>query len=214
MNRYEILKKILETKIVAILRVNDHHKVVPSARAILAGGIRAIEVSLNTPNALECIHEMSTQNEILPGVGTVTSAEMAKEAIDAGAEFVVTPISKKEIIEICHDLNKPVFSGAYTPGEIYQAHEWGADVVKLFPADSLGMKYINSIKAPFPEIKLMPTGGINSSNIDQWFDVGADCVGIGSCFTKHSIMANKDWPRQTARTKELVKNIEHFFETR
>ena len=97
MNRYEILNIILESKIVAILRVNDHHKVAPSARAILAGGIRAIEVSLNTPNALECIHELSTQNEILPGVGTVTSAEMAKEAIDAGAEFVVTPISKREI---------------------------------------------------------------------------------------------------------------------
>lgn len=214
MNRIEILNKILEKKIVAILRVKESEKVVPSALAILEGGIRSIEVSLNTPNALASINELAKRDGLLPGVGTVTSAEMARDGIAAGAEFVVTPISKKEIIEACHELDKPVFSGAFTPSEIHQAYEWGADVVKVFPAYTLGMNYIKAIKAPFPNIKLMPTGGVNSSNIDQWFDMGADCVGIGGCFTKHSIMANEDWPRQTARTKELVKNLEHYFETR
>lgn len=214
MNRSEICNKILETKIIAILRLHDHHKVVPSALAILAGGVRSIEVSLNTPNALECINELSNIRGILPGVGTVTTADDVRQAVNAGAEFIVSPITKKELIDTSHELGKPIFSGAFTPGEICLAHELGADLVKVFPADTLGMKYIKAVKAPFPDIKLMPTGGVNASNIEQWFDMGADCVGIGSCFTKDSIIANEDWPRQTARTKELVNNLEHYFETR
>ena len=214
MNQQEILNKILEAKIVAILRVKDYQKVVPSALAILEGGVKAIEVSLNTPNTLSCISELSKIHGLLPGVGTVTTVQEVRDAVNAGAEFIVSPITKQDLIETSHELGKPIFSGAFTPGEIYQAYEWGADVVKVFPAETVGMRYIKAVKAPFPDIKLMPTGGVNASNIDQWFDMGADCVGIGSCFTKESIMANEDWPRQTARTKELVKNLEHFLETR
>lgn len=214
MNKSEIVGKILEVGIVAILRMKDSEKVFPASLAILEGGIKSIEVSLNTPDAINCIKQIAGTNGILPGVGTVTSAKKAREAIHAGAEFVVTPITKKEIIDTCHELGKPVISGAFTPSEIYQAHEWGADLVKIFPAETLGMKYIKAIKAPFPRIKLMPTGGVNSANIDQWFEMGADCVGIGSCFTKVSIIENSDWHRLTARAKELVLNIRHYRETR
>lgn len=214
MHRAEILNKILETKIVAILRVQNSNHVIPSANAILLGGIRSIEVSLNTPNALDCIKELSKINGILPGVGTVTTVKQAKEAIEAGAEFVVTPVSRKDVINACHEYGKPVLSGALTPSEIYQSHEWGADIIKIFPAEMMTMKYIKVIKAPFPQIKLMPTGGVNSGNIDQWFEVGADCVGIGGCFTRASILENEEWHLQTERAKLLVKNIQHFYETK
>ena len=214
MSRIEILENILESKIVAILRAEDSQKIIPSAKAIVEGGVNTVEVSLNTPNALECIHEISTIPGIIPGVGTVTAAAQVHEAVKAGAQFIVSPITKLEIIEACHALDKPVFSGALTPTEVHQASDWGADVIKIFPAELFGMKYIKALKTPFPELKLMPTGGINAGNIDQWFDHGADCVGIGTCFTMNSIMANEDWDLQTARAKDLVKNIKHFFEVK
>lgn len=214
MNRSDIKSKILEVGIVAILRMNDPEKILPASLAILEGGIRAIEISLNSENAIECIKQIAEIKGLLPGAGTVTSAAMAREVIHAGAEFVVTPITKKEIIDACHELGKPVFSGAFTPSEIYQAYEWGADMVKVFPAESLGMNYIKAVKAPFPKIQLMPTGGVNSANIDSWFEMGADCVGIGSCFTKKSIIENSDWARVTASAKDLIYNSRHHFETK
>lgn len=214
MSRSEIVDKVLEVGILAILRMNDSEKVLPTALAILEGGIRSIEVSLNTPNAMECIKKLAEVHGILPGAGTITSVETARDAIEAGAEFVVTPITKKEIIDVCHDLGKPIFSGAFTPSEIYQAHEWGADMVKVFPAETLGMNYIKAVKAPFPAIKLMPTGGVNSANIDQWFEKGATCVGVGGCFTKMSIIENSDWSGVTDKAKDLVYNSRHYFETR
>ncbi len=210
MERIEILNEILEGGIIAILRVENSENVVPAAKCILAGGIRAIEVTMNTPNALHCISELSKIKGILPGVGTVTEPEMASAAIQAGAEFVVTPISKKEIIDMCHKLNKPVFSGAFSPGEIYQAFEWGADVIKVFPAETLGMKYIKAIKAPFPQIKLMPTGGVTADNIDKWYDMGSSCVGVGGSFTNAEIISNEEWGRLTRIAREFTSNIEHY----
>ena len=214
MNRPDIKNKILEVGIVAILRMNDPEKILPASLAILEGGIRAIEISMNSEDAIECIKQIAEINGLLPGAGTVTSAAMAREIIHAGAEFVVTPITKKEIIDACHELGKPVFSGAFTPTEIYQAYEWGADMIKVFPAESLGMNYIKALKAPFPKIQLMPTGGVNSANIDSWFEMGADCVGVGSCFTKTSIIENSNWARVTAKAKDLVHNCRHHFETK
>jgi 2-dehydro-3-deoxyphosphogluconate aldolase/(4S)-4-hydroxy-2-oxoglutarate aldolase len=214
MERHEILRKIFKVKIVAILRSHSPEVIFPSARAILEGGINAIEVSLNTPDTIACIHDLTKIPGIIPGIGTVTNADMAIKGIEAGAQFVVTPISKKEVIDVCHEFGKPVFSGAFTPWEIFQAYEWGADVVKVFPAETLGMKYIKQIKTPFPEIKIMPTGGVNVDNIDQWFDMGADCVGVGGSFTKPAIIQNHEWEQQSELAREMVTNIQHFLETR
>ena len=214
MDRNDILQSILKEKIVSILRVADSSKVIPASKAVLKGGIKAIEVSLNTPNAYDCIADLSKIDGIIIGVGTVTSKEMAIQSIEAGADFVMTPISKKEIIEISHEMGKPVFSGAFTPSEIYQAFEWGADVIKVFPAETLGMKYIKAVKAPFPDIKLMPTGGVTPDNIDQWFDMGACCVAIGSSFTKPDIIENSEWGRLTVIAREFTTNIAHYEENR
>jgi 2-dehydro-3-deoxyphosphogluconate aldolase/(4S)-4-hydroxy-2-oxoglutarate aldolase len=210
MNKDQILEQILESGIIAILRVDDFSKVTAASKAILDGGIHAIEVARNAPKALDCLMEIKFIPGIIPGMGTITSAAMAREAIEAGAEFIVTPITKKEIIDACHDLGKPVFSGAYTPGEIYQAHEWGADVIKIFPAETLGMKYISAIKGPFDDLKLMPTGGVTTENIEKWFEIGVACVGVGSSFTKKDIIENEEWGRLTGIARELASNIEHY----
>lgn len=210
MKRIEILNKILEGGIIAILRVESADKVIPASKCIYNGGIRAIEVTMNTPNALDCISELAKMEGIIPGIGTVTDQKMAVEAIEAGAEFVVTPITKKEIIDACHRLEKPIFSGAFSPGEIYQAHEWKADVIKVFPAEILGIGYIKSVKAPFPQLKLMPTGGVTPENIDKWYDVGAVCVGVGGSFTNAEIINNEEWGRLTGIAREFATNIEHY----
>ena len=210
MTRELIVEKILEEKIVAIIRVSDSSKVIPTANAILKGGIKCIEISLNTPDAFNRITELSKIEGIIPGAGTITDKKMAIRAIEAGAEYVVTPISKKEIIDACHRLDKPVFSGAFTPAEIFQAHQWGADVIKVFPAETLGIAYIKAVNTPFPEIKLMPTGGVTPDNIDKWFDMGAVCVGAGGRFTKADIIENCEWGRLAKIAKEFTDNIYHY----
>ncbi len=210
MSKTEILNKILEDGIVAILRMNSAEKVIPAAKSIFKGGIRAIEVTINTPNALDSIAELAKIKGIIPGVGTVTDADMAISAIQAGAEFVVTPITKKEIIDVCISMGKPVFSGAFSPGEIFQAHEWGADIIKVFPAEQLGAKYIKAVKGPFPQIKLMPTGGVSTDNVGSWYDAGAVCLGVGGSFTKPDIMENDDWEQIENIARKFSESIKHY----
>ena len=210
MNKNQILERILESGIIAILRVDDPAIVVPATEAILAGGIHAIEVAMNSPDAINSIAKIKNIPGIISGAGTITNADMAQEAIEAGAEFLVSPISTKEIIEASHKLAKPIFSGAFTPGEIFQAYSWGADVVKVFPAELLGMKYIRAIRGPFREIKLMPTGGVTPENIDKWFETGAVCVGVGGSFTKSDLIENEEWGRLTEIAREFTSNIEHY----
>ncbi len=210
MDKEQLLQEILSGGIIAILRVRNSEKVIAAARAIADGGIRAIEISMNTPGALNLLPGLAQLDGVIPGIGTVTDAETAKAAIEAGAQFVVSPITKKDIIDTCHDHGKPVFSGAFTPGEVFNTWESGADVVKIFPTGTLGMAYIKSLKAPFPHIRLMPTGGVTPENIDRWFDVGASCVGVGSSFTRGEIIDNEEWGRITAIACEMITNVSHF----
>jgi 2-dehydro-3-deoxyphosphogluconate aldolase/(4S)-4-hydroxy-2-oxoglutarate aldolase len=188
----EILDRIIGQGIIAIIRQSSDRNVRHIAEAIAAGGVRAIEITIGTPNALELIARLSEHPDIIPGVGSVVDAPTAIAAIESGAEFVVTPVSRQEVIEAVHQLKKPIFSGAFTPGEIYQAYNWGADVVKVFPAD-MGIKYFKAIRAPMPYIPLMPTGGINLGNAAEWIINGATCLGIGSTLTNKKAVAEGNW---------------------
>ena len=158
--------------------------------------------------------DRNPESIVLVAVSKTVSTDTVQKAIEAGAEFVVTPITKKEIIETCHTLGKPIFSGAFTPNEIFQANEWGADVIKVFPAEVLGMKYIKAVLAPFPNIKLMPTGGVTPDNIDKWFDMGSVCVGVGGSFTNAEIISNEEWGRLSKIAREFSSNIVHYKENR
>lgn len=176
-----VLSQILQYKIVAIIRGANPADVVSIAEALYKGGVRLLEVTLNSSNALELVKELSGKmdNKLLIGAGTVLNASMAKQAINAGAKFIISPTLNIETIQVTKELGAVSIPGAFTATEILTAHESGADIVKVFPA-SVGPDYIKDIRGPLSHIPLMPTGGITLNNVSDYFKVGAVAVGIGS----------------------------------
>lgn len=208
--KQQVLDRILAEKLIAIVRLDDAEQIVPTVEAIRAGGISTIEVTIGTPQALQHIERYASHDEILIGVGSVTDAETARRAVLAGAKFIVTPVSKAPVIETALLYRVPIFSGAFTPGEIQQAYEWGADVIKVFPADALGVSYFKSIKAPLPHLPLMPTGGVTLDNARDWLDAGACALGIGSTLTDRRAIAEGNYEVVTQNARRLRAIIDEY----
>ena len=168
--------------VVAVIRMQNADKLRAVVDAIAAGGVRAIEVTMTVPGAVALIAKLATSlpGNIILGAGTVTDAATARAVIDAGAKFVVSPVYRPEVISACHDRDVAVAPGCFTPTEILDAHEYGADVVKVFPATALGPSYIQDVRAPLPQVRLMPTGGVTLDNAGDWIRAGAIAVGVGS----------------------------------
>lgn len=205
MSRANIVHKIISDGAVAVIRMQDSRKLIEVARAIQKGGISLIEITMTTPNALTII-ERATQelgDEVVVGVGSVLDAETARMAIYAGARYVVSPILKREIVETAHRYDLPAMPGAFTPTEILQAHEYGADIVKIFPADVGGMAFFKAIKAPMPHVKLMPTGGVTLTNAGEWLKAGACAVGVGSALLDNQAIADENYDVLTQNAKTL-----------
>jgi 2-dehydro-3-deoxyphosphogluconate aldolase/(4S)-4-hydroxy-2-oxoglutarate aldolase len=175
------LDHILQNKIVAIVRGIDPSDVIKIAHALLAGGVNTMEVTLNSSDALVVINRLSKEmeNKMLIGAGTVLTAAMANEAIDAGARFIISPIVDEESIKATKSRGAISIPGAYTPTEIYKAFSMGGEIIKVFPASS-NVNYIKEVRAPLPHIPLMPTGGIRLQNIQEFKKAGAVAFGIGS----------------------------------
>lgn len=195
MNKESITNKIVECGAAAVIRMKESDKLLKVFDAIYSGGINIIEITMTVPNAVKVIESVAKEvnDDVVVGVGSVLNKEMTQNAIDAGAKFVVSPILKKEIIETGHQNDLPVFPGAFTPTEIQTAYEWGADIIKVFPADVVGMKYFKSIMAPLPHLKLMPTGGVTISNAGEWLRSGAVAIGIGSALLDKEAIKNEDY---------------------
>ena len=168
--------------IVAVIRIKDPGKLRAVVDAISEGGIRALEVTMTVPGAIELIADLAPRmpHGFLLGAGTVLDAETAIKVIDAGARFIVSPVFRREVIDVCHERDIVVAPGCFSPTEILDAHEYGADVVKVFPATALGPSYIKDIRAPLPQVRLMPTGGVTLDNAGDWIRAGAVAVGVGS----------------------------------
>lgn len=209
MDRITLLNKINDSKAVAIIRMADSDKLIKVAEAIYKGGVSAIEITMTTPNALHVIETIAKTmgDTIRIGVGSVLDSETARLAINAGAEFVVSPIFKKEIVETAHRYDKAVMPGAFTPTEILTAWEAGADVIKVFPADILGMAFFKGVLAPMPQIKLMPTGGVNLDNAGDWLKAGACAVGIGSALLDKKAIAEDDFKKLTENAQRMCNSI-------
>jgi 2-dehydro-3-deoxyphosphogluconate aldolase / (4S)-4-hydroxy-2-oxoglutarate aldolase len=175
-----VLSQILQHKIVAIIRGANPADVISISEALYKGGVKLLEVTLNSSNALELIKELSAKMEgkMIIGVGTVLNAVMAKQAIDAGAKFIISPTLNIETIQVTKELGAVSIPGAFTATEILTAYENGADIIKVFPAS--GVDYIKNIRGPLDHIPLMPTGGVTLSNVSDYFKAGAVAVGIGS----------------------------------
>ena len=209
MTKLEQMQRIEACGIVAIIRASSSNELIEAATAIQNGGVDVIEVTMTTPNALHVIHEVSTQagDAILVGVGSVLDAETARAAILAGAEFVVSPVTKPDVIEICNRYGKVVIPGAFTPTEILTAWEAGADYVKVFPSSGVGSTYIKDIKAPLPHIPLVPTGGINAANAAEFIKAGATALGVGSALVSNSRLESGDFAQLTEAAKHLVTAV-------
>jgi len=209
MDRIQLLNKIFESGAVAVIRMADSAKLMKVAEAIYEGGVSAIEITMTTPNALVVIEEIAKKmgDTLQIGVGSVLDSETARLAINAGAEYVVSPVFKKEIVETAHRYDKAAMPGCFTPTEILTAWEAGADVIKVFPADILGMPFFKAVLAPMPQIRVMPTGGVNLDNAGEWLKAGACAVGIGSALLDKKAIADGDFAKLTENARRMCKSI-------
>jgi 2-dehydro-3-deoxyphosphogluconate aldolase/(4S)-4-hydroxy-2-oxoglutarate aldolase len=204
--RSEIISLLTDPGIIAIVRARAPEQVLPLSEALLAGGVIAIEITMSTPNAIEAIREARAKlgDRAVIGVGTVLDAATCRAALQAGAEFMVTPICRTEFVAMAHAADRAVMLGAYTPTEAQMAHEAGADFIKLFPADGLGPGYIKALRAPMPHLRLVPTGGVDAGNVADFLKAGCPAVGAGSALVSAKILQDADWPELTRRAKEFV----------
>jgi len=193
--REKIVSGIEAEGLVAIVRVPRPELALPLAKALVAGGIRAVELTMSIPNALEAVRTIDRElgDKILLGVGTVIDDDTCRAAIDAGAKYVISPITRPSLVAAAHALDRPVMLGAYTPTEAQAAHEAGSDFVKIFPADTLGPSYIKSLLAPLPHLKIVPTGGVNLDTMEAYLAAGSAALGTGSALLKKEIIAGENW---------------------
>jgi 2-dehydro-3-deoxyphosphogluconate aldolase/(4S)-4-hydroxy-2-oxoglutarate aldolase len=209
-SRLEIVKEIKSAVLVAVIRAPKAELVLPVCEALLAGGISCLEVTMTVPNALEAIREVSKKlgARAMVGAGTVLEASSCRAAIEAGAEFVVSPITRVEIIGAAHALGKPVMIGAYTPTEAQTAHEAGADFVKIFPADKLGPGYMKNIRAPLPHLQIVPTGGVDLQTAAEFLKAGCVALGVGSSLLSAEILRTGNWTELTRLAGEFVRVVQ------
>jgi 2-dehydro-3-deoxyphosphogluconate aldolase/(4S)-4-hydroxy-2-oxoglutarate aldolase len=209
MNKENILAEILKRKAVAVIRAKDPAKLKRIIESLAEGGITVAEITMTVPNAIQLIEKMSNEvdKNIIIGVGSVLNRATAIEAIKAGAKYVVSPIMKKEIIETAYQNDVPVMPGCFTPTEIQTAYEYGADIIKVFPADALGMSFFKSILAPMPHLKLMPTGGVTLTNPGDWIKAGACAVGLGSALLDSKAISEENYSVLTANAKQVMLSI-------
>jgi len=192
--------------IIAVVRAQSADQILPLSEALILGGVVAIEITMTTPNAISAIREArkALGERALVGVGTVLDADTCRSALGAGAEFVVTPICRIELIQIAQEADRPIMIGAYTPTEAQLAHEAGADYVKIFPADTLGPGYMKSLRAPLPHLRLVPTGGVDVTNIADFLKAGCVALGVGSSLVSAKILQTSNWSELTRKAAEFV----------
>ena len=190
------VSRLREVGIIPIIRAPSADAVVPVAEALLLAGLPVVEITLTVPNAIEAIGAVAKRfaGKLLLGAGTVTDAVMCQRAVDAGAEFIVTPCVVPEVIEAAHRAEVAVLPGALTPTEVFEAHRLGADMVKVFPVQSVGgAAYLRALRGPFPNIPLVPTGGVTLENMTEMFKAGAAAVGVGSEMISKDALARRDY---------------------
>ncbi len=207
--RHEIVSELMRRGAVAVIRMRDPERLLRVVEAICEGGVTAIEITMSVPRAFQMIEEVARRmgDVALVGAGSVLDAETARLVIEAGARYVVSPVFKPEIIRTAHRYDVPALPGAFTPTEILAAHEAGADIVKVFPADVVGMAFFRALKAPMPQLRLMPTGGVTLTNAGDWLRAGACAVGVGSALLDQAAIAEGRWEKLTENARTLMESI-------
>ncbi|MDW8382297.1 MAG: bifunctional 4-hydroxy-2-oxoglutarate aldolase/2-dehydro-3-deoxy-phosphogluconate aldolase [Verrucomicrobiota bacterium] len=193
--RDEVVQGLTNPGVIAVVRAQTRQQVLPLTEALLAGGIRAIEITLTTPEPFQAIEEARRRFEpdALIGAGTVLTPDQCRAVLGSGAEFVVTPLARPDFVPVIYTAGAVSVIGAFTPTEAQWAHEAGADFIKLFPAEILGPGFVRSVRAPMPHLKFIPTGGVTVENLATWFEAGCPAVGVGSALVSADILAANNW---------------------
>jgi len=208
-SRSEAVAEVEKLGVVAIIRMPDPTALRAVVDALAEGGVRALEVTMTVPRAIELIKEIAPTlpADFLFGAGTLLDPDTVHRAIDAGAQFIVSPVFRPEVIKAAHADDVPVMPGCFTPTEILSAWEMGADVIKVFPATSVGPGYLKDIRGPLPQIKLMPTGGVSIDNVGDWLRAGAVAVGVGSAIVDTKAIAAKQFNVIVDNARRIVANV-------
>jgi 2-dehydro-3-deoxyphosphogluconate aldolase/(4S)-4-hydroxy-2-oxoglutarate aldolase len=212
MSRDADLKRVLDCGIVAVVRAPDPAGLVDVVRALADGGVTVAEVTFTVPGAADVIREARRQlgDRVLLGAGTVLDPETARTALLAGAEFVVSPTVNLDVIRLCRRYDKVVMPGAFTPTEILAAWEAGADVVKVFPADVLGPTFFKAMKGPLPQVRLMPTGGVDLLTAAEFLKAGAVCLGVGGQLVDPKAVAARQFDKITELARLYVQIVKDW----
>ena len=212
MSRQQLVNEIENRKLIAVVRLDAAEDLIPATDAMLEGGVSVIELTMTSPGAIETIPKMRKRygQDVIVGVGSVLSAEVADKAIAAGAQFVVSPIMKAELITTSHAADVPVAVGSYTPTEMQTAHELGSDLIKVFPADQLGPKYMKGVKAPMPHLKLLSTGGVNADTINDWLKADVSALGVGSALVDKKAVKEGNFHILTEKASVLANAVKAF----
>jgi len=210
MSRDSTLKRILDGGVIAVVRAESGAELVPVVEALAEGGVTAAEITFTVPNAIDVIAQVrqALGDRVVLGAGTVLDPETARAALLAGAEYIVSPALNPDVIRLCRRYDKVVMPGALTPTEVLAAWENGADIVKIFPADVGGPGYLKALRGPFPQIRVMPTGGVDLSTAEAFLRAGACCLGVGSQLVEPKAVAQKNFGRLAELAKQYAALVQ------
>lgn len=208
MKKDAVLSKIKAEKVIALIRADSPDGLLDCARALAAGGLTSIELTMTTPGAIRMLEKASAElPDFLFGLGTVLDAETARAGILAGAKFIVTPGARLDVVAMCQRYSVPIFCGAFTPTEVIAVWEAGADAAKIFPAEFFGPNYIKSLKGPLPHVEMVPTGGVNETNVGEFLKAGAFATAAGSSLVDGKAFKEKNWAAITDKAKAFVAAV-------
>ncbi len=212
MGREATLKRILDGGIVAVVRSESPDQPVPVVRALAEGGVTAAEITFTVPDAVEVIRQVrrAMGETVVLGAGTVLDPETARAALLAGAEYLVAPTVNLDVIRMARRYDKAMMPGAFTPTEVLTAWEAGADVVKVFPADVGGPPFLKALRGPLPQIRLMPTGGVDLNTAEAFLKAGACCLGVGGALVDPKAVAAGDFDRIRDLASQYVELVRRF----
>ena len=207
--RERVVAELVAGGAIAVVRLPDATHALRAVDAIRAGGVRAIELTMTTPGASDILADVRRAfgDDVLAGMGSVLDGESTRRAIDAGARYIVSPVFRPAVIDEAHRLGVAAMPAGFTPTEILAAHEAGADVVKVTPAEVLGPAFIRGVLAPMPFLRLMPTGGVTPDNVGEWLRAGAVAVGVGSALVDPKLVAAQDFAALTERARRMVAGV-------
>jgi 2-dehydro-3-deoxyphosphogluconate aldolase/(4S)-4-hydroxy-2-oxoglutarate aldolase len=209
MSKLNHLQRIFDSGIVAVIRADSGDRLGDVAEALLAGGVEVMEVTFTVPRALRILEQVADRigDRVLLGAGTVLDTETGRAALLAGAEFIVSPATNPGLIQLCRRYDKPVLPGALTPTEVVTAWECGADIVKIFPADVGGPSYIKALHGPLPQVRLLPTGGVNLETAAAFLKAGACALGVGGSMVESAAIEAGDFGRIESLAQQFVQVV-------